>query len=279
MERVGYVQPMLGPILCGRHLAQSLRDPNRELTRKVREKPLQHGSCVRQDQHMSKEAILVVEDEEDIAELIRYNLETEKFHVTVATSGEKGVEAARRSRPDLILLDLMLPGMNGLEVCRALQADRATADVPIVMVTARGEESDIVAGLELGAVDYVTKPFGIKVLLARVRAALRRRTAKVPTEDEPLRLHDIEIHPGRHEVRAGDEAVVLTNTEFRILHFLARRPGWVFTRYQIVDGIRGENYPVTERAVDVQIVALRRKLGGFGGLIETVRGVGYRFRE
>lgn len=228
---------------------------------------------------MSREAILVVEDEEDIAELIRYNLEAEKFTVTVATSGEKGVEAARRSRPDLILLDLMLPGMDGLEVCRALQGDRATADVPIVMVTARGEESDIVAGLELGAVDYVTKPFGIKVLLARVRTALRRRTARIPTEDEPIRLHDIEIHPGRHEVRAGGEEVVLTNTEFRILHFLVRRPGWVFTRYQIVDGIRGENYPVTERAVDVQIVALRRKLGGFGGLIETVRGVGYRFKE
>ena len=228
---------------------------------------------------MPRETILVVEDEDDIAELIRYNLETEKFTVTVAATGEKGVEAARRIHPDLILLDLMLPGMNGLEVCRTLKADRATADIPIIMVTARGEESDIVAGLELGAEDYVTKPFGLKELLARVRAVLRRRAARIPTEDEPLRLHDIEIHPGRHEVRAGGEDVLLTNTEFRILHFLARRPGWVFTRYQIVDGIRGENYPVTERAVDVQIVALRRKLGGFGGLIETVRGVGYRFKE
>jgi len=228
---------------------------------------------------MSRESILVVEDEDDIAELIRYNLEREKFDVTIAATGEKGVEAARRSKPSLILLDLMLPGMNGLEVCRTLKSDRSTSDIPIVMVTARGEESDIVAGLELGAEDYVTKPFGLKVLLARVRAVLRRRVAKVPSEDEPLRIHDVEIHPGRHEVRAGTENVVLTNTEFRILHFLARRPGWVFTRYQIVDGIRGENYPVTERAVDVQIVALRRKLGGFGGLIETVRGVGYRFKE
>jgi two-component system alkaline phosphatase synthesis response regulator PhoP len=228
---------------------------------------------------MPKEHILVVEDEEDIAELVRYNLETEQYRVTIADSGEKGVESARRHRPDLILLDLMLPGMSGLEVCRALKSDASTSSIPIIMVTARGEESDIVAGLELGADDYVTKPFGIKVLLARVHATLRRKTERIPTDDEAVRVHDIEIHPGRHEVRAGGETVELTNTEFRILHFLARRPGWVFTRYQIVDGIRGENYPVTERAVDVQIVALRRKLGGFGGLIETVRGVGYRFRE
>ncbi len=228
---------------------------------------------------MSRENILVVEDEDDIAELIRYNLEKQHYAVTTVASGEKGLEAARRKPPDLVLLDLMLPGMDGLEVCRSLKSDPLTKDIPIVMVTARGEESDIVAGLELGAEDYVTKPFGIKILLARVRAVLRRRTITVPAESETLHVHEIEIHPGRHEVRAGGEEVVLTNTEFRILHFLARRPGWVFTRYQIVDGIRGENYPVTERAVDVQIVALRRKLGGFGGLIETVRGVGYRFKE
>lgn len=228
---------------------------------------------------MSGESILVVEDEDDIAELIRYNLEKENFTVCVAPSGEKAVAAARSRKTDLVLLDLMLPGMNGLEVCRTLKGDPATADIPIIMVTARGEETDIVTGLELGAEDYVTKPFGIKVLLARVRAVLRRRAFKPPAVDEAVRLHDVEVHPGRHEVRAGGQEVVLTNTEFRILHFLARRPGWVFTRYQIVDGIRGENYPVTERAVDVQIVALRRKLGGFGGLIETVRGVGYRFKE
>lgn len=228
---------------------------------------------------MSKQAILVVEDEDDIAELLRYNLDKEGFAVTVASSGEQGLEAARRDKPDLVLLDLMMPGMNGLEVCRELKAGASTSDIPVVMVTARGEESDVVAGLELGADDYVTKPFGLQVLVARVRAVLRRRVARIPGDDEALRVHDVEIHPGRHEVLAGGEPVTLTNTEFRILHLLARRPGWVFTRYQIVDGIRGENYPVTERAVDVQIVALRRKLGGFGGLIETVRGVGYRFRE
>jgi len=228
---------------------------------------------------MSRETILVVEDEDDIAELIRYNLEKESYAVTITASGEKGLETARRTPPDLILLDLMLPGVDGLEVCRCLKADPLTRNIPIVMVTARGEEADIVAGLELGAEDYVPKPFGTKVLVARVRAVLRRRAAPVPAEDETLHVHEIEIHPGRHEVRADGKDILLTNTEFRILHFLARRPGWVFTRYQIVDGIRGENYPVTERAVDVQIVALRRKLGGFGGLIETVRGVGYRFRE
>jgi len=228
---------------------------------------------------MEQETILVVEDEDDIAELIRYNLEAEQYRVLLAATGETGLEAARRHHPDLVLLDLMLPGMNGLEVCKALKSEPATASIPVVMVTARGEETDIVAGLELGADDYVTKPFSTRVLAARVKAALRRRATRIPTQDEAICIHDLEIHPGRHEVRGGDDEFVLTNTEFRILHFLARRPGWVFTRYQIVDGIRGGNYPVTERAIDVQIVALRRKLGGFGGLIETVRGVGYRFRE
>jgi len=228
---------------------------------------------------MEQETILVVEDEDDIAELIRYNLESEKYRVVVAATGEKGLDAARRSQPDLVLLDLMLPGMNGLEVCKALKAEPATASIPVVMVTARGDEADIVMGLELGAEDYVTKPFSTKVLTARLKTVLRRRKTRIPTEDQAIRIHDLEIHPGRHQVVAGDDEVALTNTEFRILHFLARRPGWVFTRYQIVDGIRGDNYPVTERAVDVQIVALRRKLGEAGSRIETVRGVGYRFRE
>ena len=223
--------------------------------------------------------VLLAEDDESFVEALVIGLAREGFDVTVATDGPEALRLFSEVQPDLVLLDLMLPGMSGLEVCRTLKADASTASIPIVMVTARGEESDVVAGLELGAEDYVTKPFGIRVLLARVRAALRRRAVKLPAEDEVLRLHDLEIHPGRHQVLAGNEAIALTNTEFRILHFLARRPGWVFTRYQIVDGIRGENYPVTERAVDVQVVALRRKLGGFGGLIETVRGVGYRFKE
>jgi two-component system phosphate regulon response regulator PhoB len=147
------------------------------------------------------------------------------------------------------------------------------------MVTARGEEADIVAGLELGADDYVVKPFSPRILVARARTVLRRRNAQPVPDEAVLSVGGIEIHPGRHEVRVDDKPLELTATEFKILHFLARRPGWVFTRYQIVDGIRGPNYPVTERSVDVQIVALRKKLGVHGALVETIRGVGYRFKE
>jgi len=228
---------------------------------------------------MGSQNILVIEDEEDIAELIHYNLVQERFTVECTGTGEEGLAAALRHHPDLIVLDLMLPGLDGLEVCRRLKADDRTRSIPVIMVTARGEETDVVAGLELGADDYVTKPFSAKVLVARIRGCLRRRRSAPVDDTSPLRVHDIEIHPGRHEVRVEGRLVNLTNTEFRILHFLAQRPGWVFTRYQIVDGIRGPNYPVTERAVDVQIVALRKKLGVHGRLIETVRGVGYRFRE
>jgi two-component system phosphate regulon response regulator PhoB len=228
---------------------------------------------------MAHESILVIEDEEDIAELIRYNLEREGYRIVQADSGERGIEIARRQRPDLLLLDLMLPGMDGLEVCKRVKADGAAAQTPIIMVTARGEEADIVTGLELGAEDYLTKPFSPRVLVARVRAVLRRRVSEPIADDAILRAHGIEIHPGRHLVTVDGNPVDLTATEFKILHFLAKRPGWVFTRYQIVDGIRGPNYPVTERSVDVQVVALRRKLGECGEAIETVRGVGYRFSE
>jgi two-component system phosphate regulon response regulator PhoB len=230
--------------------------------------------------HMAKESILVVEDEADIAELIRYNLDKEGYRVAWAETGEQALAAARDQRPDLILLDLMLPGLDGLEVCRHLSADEQTKAIPIIMVTARGEEADVVTGLELGAADYVTKPFSPRILTARVRSVMRRRTPKDrEAEDEPIRTHGIEIDPRRHHVAVDGESVELTATEFKILSFLAKRPGWVFTRYQIVDGVRGPNYPVTERAIDVQIVALRRKLKDAGALIETVRGVGYRFKE
>jgi two-component system phosphate regulon response regulator PhoB len=228
---------------------------------------------------MSRETVLVVEDEEDISELIRYNLDREGYRVVTSATGEQGLSAAATERPDVILLDLMLPGIDGLSVCRQLKSDRRTSSTPIIMVTARGEEADVVTGIELGADDYVTKPFSPRVLVARVRAVLRRPRQAPVDEDAPVRVHELEIHPGRHEVRADDGTIDLTSTEFKILHFLARRPGWVFTRYQIVDGIRGPNYPVTERSVDVQIVSLRKKLGKHGKLIETVRGVGYRFKE
>jgi two-component system phosphate regulon response regulator PhoB len=229
---------------------------------------------------MAKTQILIIEDEEDIRELVRYNLEREQFEVREAESGEDGLQAVRKSKPDLILLDLMLPGKDGLQICRELKRVDDTAGIPVVMMTAKGEESDIVTGLELGAEDYIVKPFSPKVLVARVKAVLRRKAAPaVPEADDVLNIHDITIHPGRHEVIANGKSVDLTATEFGILHFLARRPGWVFTRYQIVDAVHGEDYPVTERSVDVQIVGLRKKLKKAGDCIETVRGIGYRLKD
>jgi two-component system, OmpR family, alkaline phosphatase synthesis response regulator PhoP len=226
-----------------------------------------------------KPQILIVEDEDDIRELVRYNLEREHFSVSEASSGEAGLKTALQKKPDLILLDLMLPGKDGLQICRELKQNPSVQDVPVVMMTAKGEESDIVTGLELGAEDYVVKPFSPKVLVARVKAVLRRKTAASASGNDILQVADIRIHPGRHEVTVGGKPVDLTASEFGILHFLARRPGWVFTRYQIVDAVHGEDYPVTERSVDVQVVGLRKKLKKAGELIETVRGIGYRFKD
>jgi two-component system alkaline phosphatase synthesis response regulator PhoP len=228
---------------------------------------------------MAKAKILVVEDEDDILELLRYNLEKEGYSVTSVTSGESGLRTAKSTLPDLVLLDLMLPGIDGLEVCRFVKNDPKTEHIPIVMLTARSEEADIVTGLELGADDYITKPFSPRVLIARVRAVLRRGSKKPADGTETIRIHDMVIHPGRREVLVKDQPVELTFTEFGILHFLGRHPGWVFTRSQIVDGVRGDDYPVTDRAVDVQIVGLRKKLGSCGRYIETVRGIGYRLKE
>jgi two-component system alkaline phosphatase synthesis response regulator PhoP len=228
---------------------------------------------------MPNEKILIVDDEEDILELLKYNLSREGYKVSCAASGEETLRAVRSQIPDLILLDLMLPGIDGLEVARQLKNDVKTRDVPIVMLTAKGEEADIVTGLELGADDYITKPFSPRVLVARVKAVLRRKVKESADKTSVLHIHDVEIHPGRREVLVNGEPVQLTFTEFGILNFLARRPGWVFTRSQIVDAVRGDDYFVTDRSVDVQIVGLRRKLGPAGTYIETVRGVGYRFRE
>ncbi|MCE9615242.1 MAG: response regulator transcription factor [Lentisphaerae bacterium] len=229
---------------------------------------------------MAHEHILVVEDDEDILELITYNLRREGYTVTTAETGEDGLEKARVRPPQLVLLDLMLPKMDGLEVCRRLKEDEKTRAVPIIMVSAKGEESDVVSGLELGAEDYVSKPFRPRELVARVRAALRRGRVDEPgAAAERLDVDGMVIDPGRRTVSLGGKAVELTYTEFQVLHVLARRPGWVFTRYQIVDAVRGEDYPVTDRAVDVQMVGLRKKLGKYGKYIETVRGVGYRFRD
>lgn len=229
---------------------------------------------------MPKEKILVVEDEADISEVLKYNLAKEGYVISVVSTGEEALEGVVHSPPDLVLLDLMLPGIDGLEVCRRLKADAGTRHIPVVMLTAKGEEPDIVAGLELGADDYITKPFRISILVARLRAVLRRRPRLQETREEEIIQRDgMVIHPGRREVLVEGNPVDLTFTEFNLLLFLARRPGWVFTRSQIVTAIRGDDYHVTERSVDVQIAGLRKKLGPSGGQIETVRGVGYRFQD
>lgn len=228
---------------------------------------------------MAKKKILLIEDDEDLQELVTFHLGKEGYLVHSLAAGEGAVEAAKKHAVDLILLDLMLPGIDGLQVCRNFRNDARTRHIPIVMVTAKGEEADIVTGLEVGADDYLTKPFSPKVLVARIRNILRRKSRDVQDETSPITVHDIVIHPGRHEVLIKGKRVDLTYTEFKVLQFLARRPGWVYTRQQIVDAVRGEDYAVTDRSVDVQIVGLRRKLGEAGDYIETVRGVGYRFRE
>ena len=227
---------------------------------------------------MANEHILVVEDEEDIQELLRFNLEKEGFQVTTVGTGEDGIAQVRDKTPDLVVLDLMLPGLNGLDVCRLLKGSAESKSVPVVMVTAKGEEADIVAGLELGADDYLVKPFSPEVLIARIRAVLRRGRDE-EDEDAILTHGDLRIDPARVRVTWQGEVVDLTATEFSVLLFLARKPGWVFTRKQIVDSVKGEYYAVTERAVDVQMVGLRKKLGGGAELIETVRGIGYKFKE
>jgi two-component system phosphate regulon response regulator PhoB len=229
---------------------------------------------------MTKETILIVDDEEDIIELIQYNLKNEGYSILTAEAGEQAIKIAKQARPDLIVLDLMLPGMDGLEVTRYLRSNDQTRDLPIVILTAKGEESDIITGLELGANDYISKPFSPKVLTARIRAILRRRRKESETESEKIKQEgDLIIDRTRHLVTLEGNPLDLTLSEFELLSFLANKKGWVFTRGQIVDAIRGENYAVTERSIDVVIVGLRKKLKHYAEVIETVRGVGYRFRE
>jgi two-component system phosphate regulon response regulator PhoB len=228
---------------------------------------------------MARARVLVIDDEADLLELVQYNLEQHGYEVTCALSGEEALTQLRSCPPDVVILDLMLPGVDGLEICKALKHDPRTATIPILMLSARSEEADIVAGLELGADDYLTKPFSPRVLLARLKAVLRRHTSAPTADDATIVRGDIVIHPGRHEVLVRGESVPLTPTEFRVLHLLARRPGWVFTRNQIIDAAQGEETSVTERSVDVHIVSLRRKLGLSEVVIETIRGIGYRFRD
>ncbi len=226
-----------------------------------------------------KTKILVIEDDEDIQELLRYNLSRDGYSASIAASGEDGISMLRSTPPDLILLDLMLPGIGGLDVCRIVKNDTNTQTIPIIMITAKGDESDIVAGLELGADDYITKPFSVKVVIARIRSLLRRITVNQDHDTSVIKSHGIEIIPEQREVLLDGHSVDLTFSEFAILQLFFRRPGWVFTRYQIVDAVHGEDHPVSDRSVDVQIVGLRKKLGNYGNKIETIRGVGYRFKE
>ncbi len=232
-----------------------------------------------EDGNLARELILVVDDEEDILELVEYNLKNSGYRVSCVTTGEDAVKAARRELPDLIVLDLMLPGLDGFEVCKILKNDSKTGHIPILMLTAKADESDIVAGLELGSDEYVTKPFSPRVLTARVKALLRRSERAGDEDSVVLKVHDLVINPGRHEVFVDGAPVELTQSEFKLLHLLARRPGWVFSRDRIIDEVHGADYAVTTRSVDVLIVGLRKKLGDSGKLISTVRGVGYRMKE
>lgn len=233
---------------------------------------------------MKKPTILLIEDDIDIQQLVSYNLIKAGMNVSCADRDDEAFSILAKEKIDGILLDLMLPGKDGLEICKILRGDEKTKNIPIIMLTAKSEEDDIIAGLNIGADDYVTKPFSPKVLIARVKAVLRRkRDTEQPSEKNDeykiLTVHNLRVDPGRHEVHLHGRQIHLTGTEFTILYLLAEKAGWVFTRQQIIDRVRGYEYLITPRAVDVQIFNLRKKMGDAGDLIETVRGIGYRLKE
>jgi two-component system, OmpR family, alkaline phosphatase synthesis response regulator PhoP len=231
---------------------------------------------------MAKGSILVVEDEADIRELIAYNLGREGYAPVQAESAERALSLLGRDGADLVLLDIMLPGLDGIALLKRLRGDPRWEKLPVIMLTAKGEDADIVSALELGADDYVVKPFSPRVLVARVRARLRETAgpgAASSADDNVVALHGLSLDSGRHAVSARGKPIELSATEFALLEFLMRNPGWVFSRAQIIDAVRGPDYPVTDRAVDVQVLGLRKRLGEAGDLVETVRGVGYRFRD
>ncbi|WP_165073706.1 response regulator [Paludisphaera rhizosphaerae] len=229
---------------------------------------------------MPKPKILIVEDERSLVEVLRINLEREGYETTVASDGVEGLRQARLKSPDLIVLDLMLPLKGGLDVCRELKSDAKTKDIPVVMVTARAEESDQLVGFATGADDYVTKPYSMKVLIQRIKKELRRAQAR---EEAPAaaQVSSQGVMIDRHSHRAffRDQELTLTPTEFRLLEVLLRQTGRAFTRYELMDAAIGEDAVVLERTIDVHVKSLRKKLGEAGDLIETVRGVGYRFHE
>jgi DNA-binding response OmpR family regulator len=222
--------------------------------------------------------VLVIDDEKDLLELVRYNLEKEHLDVITASDGASGLEIGLKHKPDLVVLDLMMPGMNGLEVCKQLRSDARTSRVPIIMLTAKAGETDKIVGLEMGADDYITKPFSVRELLARVRAVLRR-SGPAAEKQEVIRRGGLVLDVAQHEVSYDGEKITLTATEFRILEYLASRPGRVLSRDDIIDGALGRDAAVFNRTIDVHITALRKKLGAGGAHIETVRGFGYKWAD
>jgi two-component system, OmpR family, alkaline phosphatase synthesis response regulator PhoP len=227
---------------------------------------------------MSKGNVLVIDDEKDLVELVRYNLEKEGFKVIGAGNGESGLTLAAAEKPDLIIIDLMLPGIDGLEVCRLLRKGNETSSIPIIMLTAKTSESDRVVGLELGADDYVTKPFSPRELGARVKALLRR-SSEFRRQPAIIKHGLLSVDPTSHKVSCGEKTINLTATEYRLLQFLASHPGFVYSRNALIDGALGKDVTVLERTIDVHVMSLRRKLGTCGKKIETIRGFGYKFIE
>ncbi len=226
---------------------------------------------------MAKQSILVIEDDPDIVELLSYNLAREGFEVHEAKNGETGLALASKYKTSLILLDLMLPGIQGLEVCRQLKQREDLRATPVIMLTAKGDESDVVVGLEMGADDYIVKPFSIKELIARIRAVMRR--LQPDQQPDRIRLGPLVIDSARHEIRMDGQPLTLTLTEFRLLRALASRPGRVYTRDELLENISDGNFFVIDRNIDVHIRSIRQKLEPHRDLIVTVRGIGYKFRE
>nr|MBF0222191.1 response regulator transcription factor [Desulfobulbaceae bacterium] len=231
---------------------------------------------------MGREHILIIEDDEDIQQLVSFNLVKAGFHVSCVDNGEDGLGLLKTEKIDCLLLDIMLPGKNGFAICRQIRED-PRCSLPIIMLTAKIDDQEIIEGLECGANDYVTKPFSPKVLIARIKAALRRQTFETDSTpqntEKTITIKNLKIYPERHELLVDEQKIQLTYTEFAILSMLVRRPGWVYTRQQIIDTVRGDDYAVTQRMIDVQVFSLRKKLGQAGNNIETVRGIGYRFKD
>ena len=229
---------------------------------------------------MSRKKILVVDDEKDLVDILAFNLRREQYDVATAADGEKALESARRDPPDLVILDLMMPGIGGLEVCRRMRSDPRTSRIPVIMLTAKGEETDAVVGLSQGADDYVRKPFGVKELMARVAAHLRTQ-ARAGENEHPkvIRFGDLVIDSDRFVATLKDAEIPLTTTEFKLLRHLVAKKGRVFARNDLLDAVRGPDAIVTDRTVDVHVAAVRRKLGEYGDYLVTVRGVGYKFAE